>query len=68
MNRTTHPASQATVAHTRRDIAQWTGDLARIRAVARRRRLMGRPDVALEAGCAVLERRLGEMRKEAEPR
>jgi len=47
------------------DIAEWAADLARIRAVARRRRLLGRPDAILEAGCAILERRLAEMRMEA---
>jgi hypothetical protein len=59
-------SSRGGTAYTARDIAQWTSDLARIRAVARRRRLLGRPDVALEMGCAVLERRLTEMRQEVE--
>jgi hypothetical protein len=53
-------------AYTRRDIDQWADDLARIRAVAHRRRLLGHPDVALELGCAVLERRLANMRAEVE--
>jgi hypothetical protein len=48
------------------DIDQWAVDLRRIRAVARRRRLLGRPDLPLEAGCAILERRLAQMRREAE--
>jgi hypothetical protein len=39
----------------------WRNELGRIRAVARRRRLLGHPDPILELGCAALERRLAEM-------
>jgi hypothetical protein len=58
--------SQITAKYTYDDIDQWASDLERIRDVARRRRLIGLPDVALEAGCAVLECRLAEMRRGVE--
>jgi hypothetical protein len=53
-------------AYSRRDLDQWADDLARIRDVARRRRLLGRPDVALELGCIILECRLDAMRQEVQ--
>jgi hypothetical protein len=50
-------------AYSLSDIEQWADDLRRIRGTAQRKRLLGYPDVALEAGCFVLERRLAEMRR-----
>jgi hypothetical protein len=54
------------LAYSLADCDQFAEDLARIRDVARRRRLLGMPDIALELGCSILERRLAEMRREAE--
>jgi hypothetical protein len=45
-------------------LARSADDLARIRAVARRKRLLRHGDVGLELGCAVLERRLAAMTME----
>jgi hypothetical protein len=63
MNDTKSPRG-GKAAYTVDDLAMWGEDLARIRDAARRKRLLGYPDVALEMGCAVLERRLAEMRRE----
>jgi hypothetical protein len=53
-------------AYTCDDLDLWADDLARIRDVARRRRLLGTPDIALELGCIILECRLDAMRQEVE--
>ncbi len=57
--RTTKPAAAMTVG----EAEHWRGQLEHIAAVARRRRLFGRPDHFLERGLAILERRLAEAQR-----
>ena len=50
--------------YTTEDLNYFASTLARISAVAQRKRILGHADPALEAGCIVLQRRLALMRQE----